>query len=202
VLVAELPELFGHFAVRLPRYATSTIALQTTDAIIADTTSTPRLPGIPAYRPACIQAKHAQGQRIHEPHQRVRAIDAVDRGLEYVGNACIRSAASQLCGGHSVRTEGAAMVAGLFGVVLLLFEIVLIARMVVDWVGVLSPVGGRTGLYQARRITHGITEPVIGPVRRVLKPVRLGSVSVDLAFTAVFIAVVVLRTVVVPLIPF
>jgi YggT family protein len=46
------------------------------------------------------------------------------------------------------------------------------------------------------------TEPVIGPVRRVLKPVRLGSVSVDLAFTAVFIAVVVLRTVVVPLIPF
>ena len=68
--------------------------------------------------------------------------------------------------------------------------------------GVLSPVGGRTGLYQARRITHGITEPVIGPVRRVLKPVRLGSVSVDLAFTAVFIAVVVLRTVVVPLIPF
>jgi YggT family protein len=69
-------------------------------------------------------------------------------------------------------------------------------------VGVLSPVGGRTGLYQARRITHGITEPVIGPVRRVLKPVRLGSVSVDLAFTAVFIAVVVLRTVVVPLIPF
>jgi YggT family protein len=29
------------------------------------------------------------------------------------------------------------------------------------------------------------TEPVIGPVRRVLKSVRLGSVSVDLAFTAV-----------------
>jgi YggT family protein len=74
--------------------------------------------------------------------------------------------------------------------------------MVVDWVGVLSPVGGRSGLFQARRITHGITEPVIGPVRRVLKPVRLGSVSLDLAFTAVFVAVIVLRTVVVPLIPF
>lgn len=94
------------------------------------------------------------------------------------------------------------MVAGLLGVVLLLFELVLIARMVVDWVGVLSPVGGRGGLYRARRITHGITEPVIGPVRRVLKPVRLGSVSIDLAFTAVFVAVIVLRTVVVPSIPF
>jgi YggT family protein len=36
----------------------------------------------------------------------------------------------------------------------------------------------------------------------VLKPVRLGSVSIDLAFTAVFVAVIVLRTVVVPLISF
>jgi len=81
-----------------------------------------------------------------------------------------------------------AVVAGLLGVVLLLFELVLIARMVVDWIGVLSPDGGRSGLYQARRITHGITEPVIGPVRRVLKPARLGSVSIDLAFTAVFLA--------------
>lgn len=40
------------------------------------------------------------------------------------------------------------------------------------------------------------------PVRRVLKPARFGSVSIDLAFTAVFVAVIVLRTVVVPLIPF
>jgi YggT family protein len=95
-----------------------------------------------------------------------------------------------------------AVVAGLLGIVLLLFELVLIARMVVDWIGVLSPVGGRSGLHQARRITHGITEPVIGPVRRVLKPVRFGSVSIDLAFTAVFVAVIVLRTVLVPLIPF
>jgi YggT family protein len=95
------------------------------------------------------------------------------------------------------------VVAGLLGIVLLLFELVLIARMVVDWIGVLSTVGSSSsGLYQARRITHGITEPVIGPVRRVLKPARFGSVSIDLAFTAVFVAVIVLRTVVVPLIPF
>ena len=95
------------------------------------------------------------------------------------------------------------MVAGLLGVVLLLFELVLIARVVVDWIGVLSPVGGRSrGLSQARRITYVVTEPVIGPVRRVLKPVRFGSISIDLAFTAVFVAVIVLRTVVVPLIPF
>ncbi len=94
------------------------------------------------------------------------------------------------------------MIASLLGFALLLFEIALIARMVVDWTGVLSPDGARGGLSQARRITHGITEPVLGPVRRVLKPVRVGSVSLDLAFTAVFVAVLVLRTVVVPAIPF
>src|SRR5260370_3278962 len=95
-----------------------------------------------------------------------------------------------------------AVVAGLLGVVLLLFELVLIARMVVDWIGVLSPDGGRSGLYQARRITHGITEPVIGPVRRVLKPAPLGSVSFYLAFTAAFLAVISLRTGLVPFLPF
>ncbi len=95
------------------------------------------------------------------------------------------------------------MVAGLVGIVLLLFELVLIARLIVDWVAVLSPVGGRSsGVDTARRITYGISEPVIGPVRRVLKPVRLGSISVDLAFTAVFVAVIIIRTVLVPLIPF
>jgi hypothetical protein len=50
--------------------------------------------------------------------------------------------------------------------------------------------------------SHGITELVIGPVRWVLRPVRFGSISIDLAFTAVFAAVIVLRIVVVPLIPF
>ncbi|BBZ27469.1 hypothetical protein MMAD_17640 [Mycolicibacterium madagascariense] len=94
------------------------------------------------------------------------------------------------------------MVAGLLGFVLLLFEFALIARMIVDWSGLLSPGGAGGGMYQARRITHGITEPVLGPVRRVLKPVRIGSVSVDLAFTAVFVLVLILRTTVVPALPF
>jgi YggT family protein len=94
------------------------------------------------------------------------------------------------------------MIAGLFGFVLLLFELVLIARMVVDWTGVLLPDGGRGGVQRARRFTYAVTEPVLGPVRRVLKPVRVGSVSIDLAFTVVFVAVVVLRSVVVAAIPF
>jgi YggT family protein len=83
-------------------------------------------------------------------------------------------------------------VGALLGTVLLLFELVLVARMVVDWVGVLAP-GGSTSLVRVRRVLHRLTEPVLGPARRVLPPLRIGSFSLDLAFTAVFIAVLVLR---------
>jgi YggT family protein len=40
---------------------------------------------------------------------------------------------------------------------------------------------------------------VIAPVRRVVRPLRLGPVAIDLAFTLVFLAVIVLRSVVLAL---
>jgi YggT family protein len=82
----------------------------------------------------------------------------------------------------------------LLGLVLLLFLIVLVARAVLDWTTVLS--SGSQGVARAREITHRLTEPVIGPVRRVLPPVRIGDVQLDLAFTVVFLATVVLRALV------
>ncbi|MCE0765487.1 YggT family protein [Pseudonocardia kujensis] len=94
------------------------------------------------------------------------------------------------------------MIASLLGLLLVLFQLVLLARVVVDWIGVLSPGSGGAALYQARRVTHGITEPVIAPVRRVVKPVNLGGISLDLAFIIVFVGVLILRTTLVPLIPF
>jgi YggT family protein len=89
-------------------------------------------------------------------------------------------------------------VGALLGLVLLVFELILVARVVLDWVGVLAP-GGSTGLVRARGWTHAVTEPVIAPVRRIVRPVRLGAVSIDLAFTLVFIAVLVLRAAVLTL---
>jgi YggT family protein len=86
-------------------------------------------------------------------------------------------------------------VGALLGLVLLLVELVLVARVILDWVGVLAPAAGG-GLVRARGWTHALTEPLIAPVRRVLPPLRLGGMSIDLAFTAVFIAVVVLRSLV------
>jgi YggT family protein len=86
----------------------------------------------------------------------------------------------------------------LLGMALLIFELILVARIVLDWVGVLAP-GGGDGVVRARRWTHAVTEPVIAPVRRILPPLRLGAVSIDLAFTVVFVAVLVLRSVVLAL---
>jgi YggT family protein len=89
-------------------------------------------------------------------------------------------------------------IGALLGLALLLFELILIARIVLDWVGVLAPAGGG-GLVRVRGWTHAVTEPVIAPVRRVVRPVRLGPVAIDLAFTLVFLAVIVLRAVVLSL---
>jgi YggT family protein len=78
--------------------------------------------------------------------------------------------------------------------VLTLFIVVLIARAILDWVAMASR--GGSGVWKARRVAHAVTEPVIAPVRRVMRPVRMGSIGIDLAFSVVFIAAVILRGVV------
>jgi YggT family protein len=55
----------------------------------------------------------------------------------------------------------------LLELVLLVFELALVARMVLGWVGVLAPGGGRWSI-PAPRMAHAVTEPVLAPVRRVL----------------------------------
>src|SRR6185503_19182239 len=91
------------------------------------------------------------------------------------------------------------LLGSLLGLVLLLFLLLLIARALLDWVGVLSSRSSTSsgeGVLKAREVTYRLTEPVIAPVRRVLKPVNLGGVQFDLAFTVVFIATLILRSVV------
>jgi YggT family protein len=85
-------------------------------------------------------------------------------------------------------------IGALLGFVLLLFLIVMVVRAVLDWTDVLGA-GREGGAAKVHRLSHRLTEPVIGPVRGVLKPVRIGSVQLDLAFTVVFIAALVLRSV-------
>jgi YggT family protein len=88
----------------------------------------------------------------------------------------------------------------LVAMLLLLFQILLIGRAVLDWSAVLAGPSQPGSL--RNRLSGGarrLTEPVLAPVRRVLPPLRLGSVAIDLSFIAVFIATVVLRQIVLSL---
>jgi YggT family protein len=85
------------------------------------------------------------------------------------------------------------LIGTLLGYALSAFILLLIARMVLDWTGVVGR--GPQWTRQARALTHAGTEPVIAPVRRVLRPMRTGGISLDLAFTAVFFGAVILRSI-------
>lgn len=84
------------------------------------------------------------------------------------------------------------VVAGL----LLVVEVVLVARLVLDWTAVLagpSTTGSRRS--GAHRALLAVTEPLLAPVRRVVRPIRIGAVAVDLSFALVLLTVVALRSV-------
>lgn len=85
------------------------------------------------------------------------------------------------------------LIGALLGYVLTLFVLLLLVRLVLDWAGVLST--GPHWLDRARALTHSGTEPVIAPVRRVLRPVRAGGLAIDVAFTVVFVAALILRSI-------
>ena len=80
------------------------------------------------------------------------------------------------------------------GWLLTLFIIVMIGRMIVDWAVTLEARGD--WVWKVRRVTHALTEPVLSPVRKVLPPLRFGGLGLDLAFTVVFIAALILRSIV------
>ncbi|WP_433715147.1 YggT family protein [Nocardia sp. CA-084685] len=85
------------------------------------------------------------------------------------------------------------LIGTLLGLALTVFILLLLARLVLDWVGVLADGRHPEWVNRARDLSHSATEPVIAPVRRYLHPVRLGGLSIDLAFTVVFIVALVLR---------
>jgi YggT family protein len=86
------------------------------------------------------------------------------------------------------------LVVGLVSLVLLVAEVLLVARALLDWSVVLAG-PSMAGSFRAR-LTSGIvavTEPILAPVRRVVPPLRLGGMSIDLAFVIVLFVIILLR---------
>ena len=83
----------------------------------------------------------------------------------------------------------------LISLVLLLLQVLLIARAVLDWSVVLAgPSVAGSIRYRLTRGVTAVTEPILAPVRRVIPPLRVGGMSFDLAFIVVFFAIVLLRS--------
>ena len=81
--------------------------------------------------------------------------------------------------------------------VLLVFLILLFARFVVDWVMVLARSWRPSGLVAAGlEVVYATTDPPLKAIRKVIPPLNLGSIRLDLAFMVLLIAVYILRGIV------
>ena len=80
--------------------------------------------------------------------------------------------------------------------VLLVFLVLLFARFVVDWVMVLARSWRPQGLVAAGlEVVYTTTDPPLKAVRKVIPPLNLGTVRLDLGFMVLLIAVYILRSI-------
>ena len=78
--------------------------------------------------------------------------------------------------------------------ILLVFLILLFARFVVDWVMVLARSWRPSGLVAAGlEVVYATTDPPLKAVRKVIPPLNLGSIRLDLGFMVLLILVYLLR---------
>ena len=78
---------------------------------------------------------------------------------------------------------------------LLVFLILLFARFVVDWVMVLARSWRPSGLVAAGlEVVYTTTDPPLKAIRKVIPPLNLGSIRLDLGFMVLLIAVLLLRS--------
>jgi YggT family protein len=78
--------------------------------------------------------------------------------------------------------------------VLLVFLVLLFARFVVDWVMVLARSWRPSGLVAAGlEVVYTTTDPPLKAIRKVIPPLNLGSIRLDLGFMVLLIAVLFLR---------
>ena len=57
------------------------------------------------------------------------------------------------------------------------YVIVLIARIILSW----FPIAPNSGMSQVYQFLYSITEPVLGPIRRVIPPLGVGGMGLDLS---------------------
>ena len=74
-------------------------------------------------------------------------------------------------------------VADLLCKLIMLYIIAMFGRIILSW----FPVSSDSPVSVVARVLYKVTEPVLGPVRRLLPPVRMGSAMLDLSPIVVLI---------------
>ena len=90
-----------------------------------------------------------------------------------------------------------AVVADVVYFVLLVFLLLLIFRLIMEYVFLLARSYRPTGLVAAAlELAYSVTDPPLKALRKVIPPLRIGQVSLDLGFIILFIVVRILMAVV------
>lgn len=85
------------------------------------------------------------------------------------------------------------IVLGIVSAVLYVFFIALIARLVFDWIQVFAREWRPRGpVLVVAEAVYTVTDPPLKALRKVLPPLRLGSISLDLGFLVLIFAVSIL----------
>lgn len=89
-----------------------------------------------------------------------------------------------------VGSDAVSVVSQLLSAVLWLFLIALLVRLVVDWIQVFAREWEPKGpLLVVLEAVYTVTDPPLRAIRRVIPPLRIGSVALDLAFIVLIILV-------------
>jgi len=89
------------------------------------------------------------------------------------------------------------LVLGLLGLFLQLYFYVLICRLVLDWIQVLAREWQPRGLVLVfAEAIYTVTDPPLRFLRRLIPPLSLGTIRLDLAFLVLMLIVIVLQQVV------
>jgi YggT family protein len=89
-----------------------------------------------------------------------------------------------------------AIIGTVIGTALWIFLLVLFARMILSWIPVLVREWQPRGpMLVVAEVIYSVTDPPLRALRKVLKPVRIGNMMLDLAFIGLAIAVSILMRV-------
>jgi YggT family protein len=79
---------------------------------------------------------------------------------------------------------------GIVCIALTLYWLAILVRIILSW----FPIGSSSPIAPVNSFLFAITEPVLGPVRRAIPPIRLGAMGLDLSPIIVLFGVSIVRS--------